>query len=399
MKLMKRMNRARVLSLLREGQELSRVRLKELTGLDGTTVTNLTRDLLKKRMLLSRGYERSTGGRRPELLALNPEWKLTLGVYLGPTRIRGVLADVRGHVREAFETTVEPSASKRWIAGAIRRVASSLSQGVPASRILGGAIAVTGMLDGQRRTIVQSAFFPALAGARLPGLIEDHAGAPVEMEVSSRCLALCELRFGAARGLENFVLLELGRGVGCAIVSEGRLQRGASGGAGELGHTVVVGEGEPCLCGHRGCLETVASVGALERAARTRLRRRGLCFNDVVHLAGEGDPRVLEIVQRAGSYVGIAASHIVNVLNPSHIVVAGELARLGAPLLEAIDASLKAHSMPVSYDAVDIRPAELGEDMGAALGAAALIIDKVFDVAPPTPANVRPGDIAMKENA
>ena len=391
MKLMKRMNRARILSLLREGEELSRVRLKELTGLDGTTVTNLTRELLKKRMLLPRGYERSTGGRRPQLLSLNPEWKLAIGVYLGPRRIRGVLADLRGQVKETVETAVGSDASRRWITRTITRMASSLQEGTVASQVLGGALAVTGMLDRGRRTIVQSAFFPALAGADLAGVLEDHIGAPVEMEVSSRCLALAEQRFGAARGLENFVLLELGRGVGCAIVAEGRIQRGASAGAGELGHTVVVQDGERCPCGHRGCLETVVSVGALERIARRRLRRRGVSFDDIVGRAAEGDDRVLEIVRQAGSYVGVAASHIVNILNPSHIVVGGELARLGPALLAAIDVSLKAHSMPVSYGAVDVRPAALSEDMGAALGAAALVIDKVFEAAAPTPAVRRAG--------
>jgi len=382
MKLMKRMNRARVLSLLREGETLSRVRLKELTGLDGTTVTNLTRDLLKKRMLLSRGYERSTGGRRPQLLALNPGWKLAIGVYLGPRRIRGVLADLRGRVQETIDTLVGADASRAWIFRTIKEVTSSLRKGAGASRVLGGGLAVTGMPDGDRRTIVQSAFFPELAGTNLLGLIEDQIKAPAEMDVSSRCLARAEQRFGAARGLENFVLLELGRGVGCAIVAEGRLQSGASAGAGELGHTVVVEDGERCPCGHRGCLETVASVGALERDARKRLRRRALSFDDIVVLADKGDGRVLEIVRGAGFHVGIAASHIVNILNPSHIVVGGELARLGTPLLQAIDTSLKAHSMPVSYDAVDIHPAQFGEDMGAALGAAALIIDKVFEAAP-----------------
>ena len=391
MKLMKRMNRARILSLLRDGRVLSRVRLKELTGLDGTTVTNLTRDLLKKRMLLSRGYERSTGGRRPQLLALNPEWKLAIGVYLGPRRVRGVLADLRGGVKETVEAAVGANASKGWISRTIKELASSLREGAGTSRILGGGLAVTGMLDAERRTIVQSAFFPALAGADLRGLIEDQIEARVEMEVSSRCLALAEQRFGIARGLGNFVLLELGRGVGCAIVAEGRLHRGASAGAGELGHTVVVEDGERCPCGHRGCLETVASVGALERVARERLRRRELSFDDIVGLADAGDDGVMEIVQQAGSYVGTAASHIVNILNPSHIVVGGELERLGTPLLEGIDASLKAHSMPVSYDAVDIRPAEFREDMGAALGAAALIIDKVFEAAPSIPAVGRAG--------
>jgi len=100
MKLMKRMNRARILTLLREGEGLSRVRLRALTGLDGTTITNLTRGLLADRMLLSLGHEQSTGGRRAELLGLNPDWKFALGLYLGPRRICGVLANLWGEIKE-----------------------------------------------------------------------------------------------------------------------------------------------------------------------------------------------------------------------------------------------------------------------------------------------------------
>ena len=382
MKLMKRMNRARILTLLREGEGLSRVRLRALTGLDGTTITNLTRGLLADRMLLSLGHEKSTGGRRAERLGLNPEWKFTLGLYLGPRRICGVLANLRGEIKERVETELAADAGRRRLVAAIQKTAAGLAERVAASRVLGTGLAVTGMVDSERRTIVQSAFFPGLVGVDLADVVRGAVSAPVEIDTSARCLGIGEARFGSARGIGTFVCLELGRGIGCAVLCDGQLHRGASGGAGELGHSTVVDNGPLCGCGHRGCLETVASVGAIESEVRKRLRRRTVRFADVVSLCQEEIPPVLEIVRRTGHYIGLSVSNIVNLLNPSHIVVGGELARLGNPLIETIDEALAEHTMPASYETLRILPADFEEDVGAALGAAGLVIDKVFQVQP-----------------
>ncbi|MFH0965438.1 MAG: ROK family protein [Planctomycetota bacterium] len=380
MKLMKSLNCARILSLLRERGTLSRVRLKELTGLDGTTITNLARELLAKKMVASRGYGESRGGRRAELLALNADWKLAMGLYLGPGRIFGALVNLGGEIRGQAEARLGSEERGGKGRAAIRSLARRLAKGARGAKILGAGLAVTGMLDRERRTLIQSEFFPELEGTDLAEFLGTVTRGPAEVDVSSRCLALGELRFGAARGIENFVMLELGRGIGCTIVTDGRLGRGSSGGAGELGHTIVLEGGPRCRCGHRGCLETVASVDALERDARKALGRESLEFREIVSMCEEGREEVREVVRQAGHYVGVSASYIVNVLNPSHIVVGGELAQLGAPLMGAIDEALRSYSMGASYEALSLVGAALSEDLGAATGAAALLIDKVFEV-------------------
>ena len=379
MRLLRRMNRARVLSLLRDAQALSRVRMKEATGLNGTTITNVTRDLMKRGLVLSNGHQRSTGGRRPELLVLNADWKYTLGIHFGPQRIYGTLVNLCGQPRETAEAAVEAGASERRLKAAIEHIVSSLCGRIAPSRLLGAAMAAPGMLGPHRAIVVQSVSFPALVGVNLKSLLGSFVGKPVELDASTRCMALGEHRFGAAKGLQNFIHVELGTGIGCAIVSEGKLHRGASASAGELGHTVAVQDGRSCPCGNMGCLETVASVGALVRDAREALGTTSFTFDDIVSMCDEGNGDVATLVHRVGRHIGLSLSHVANVFNPSHIVVGGDMVRLGPPLWDAIDAGLKKHSLPAVYRAVKLIEAELSEDVGAALGAATLVIDKVFE--------------------
>jgi len=384
MRMLKRINRAQVLALLRDGRTLPRVRMKEATGLNGTTITNVTRDLMKRGLLRSRGLELSTGGRRPELLALNADWKYTLGIYLGPGRIYGVLVNLFGQTKDAERTAVEPAASEREILAAIEQVCLSLSRRVAPSRILGAGMAGPGVFDSHRAVVVQSVAYPALAGIDLRQWLGSCVGKPVDLDISTRCMALAERRFGAAKGLQNFIHLEIGMGIGCAIVSEGKLHRGLGVSAGELGHTMAVEGGRGCPCGNQGCLETVASVGALVRDARKALGKTSLTFDNIVSMCHEGDGDVAALVHRVGRHIGLSLSRLIGVFSSSHVIVGGDLTRLGTPLLDSINAALEEYSLPAVHHAVKLIGAEFGEDAGAALGATTLIIDKVFDAHPRT---------------
>ena len=379
MKLVKHINRARVLALLRDGQALSRVRMKEVTGLNGTTITNLTRDLMRRRLVLSKGYEPSTGGRRPELLALNRDWKFTLGVYLGPRRVYGVLVNLRGETMADKRAPLEPGASDRQLLAAIEQVALSLCRRVAPSRLLGAGMAVTGMFDASMSVLAQSVFFPSLVGRDLKSLLRSWVARPVELDCGTRCMALAEGRFGAANGLKKFIYLQLGIGIGCAILTDGKLDRGASMSAGELGHTIAVQNGRICPCGKKGCLETVASVGALLRDVREALNTTSITFDDIVSMCDKGNPDVMVLVRRVGQHIGLSVSRLVSVLNPSHVVIGGDLTRLGAPLIDSIDAALREYASPAAYGVVKLVGSAFSQDVSCALGAATLIMDKVFD--------------------
>ncbi|MBL7170445.1 MAG: ROK family protein [Candidatus Omnitrophica bacterium] len=363
--LMRRINRVRILNLLRLRDSLSRIELTRETGLDGKTVTNLTQELLAKRLIISDGYETSSGGRRPELLRLNSNLKHTIGIYLDPDKIIGVLVDLRGNILKEEIFSLFKISKRKYILSGIKKITQSLIACTTRSRLLGLGFVFPGIIDRDKETIIQSSNLPVLEGIRIKEYFRKNFSLPIEIEDSSRAMALGEKWFGRAQGIDNFVFIELGVGIGCAILSRSQLHYGVSLSAGELGHTVVDINGPRCRCGHKGCLETVAS-------SRKILEK----------ISGKGRKEAQKIIADAGYYIGVGVSNLVNLLNPSHLIIGGiggELSLVGETLFKAIDRAMKKYTVSSSYNAVQVIPAALGEK-GGALGAATLILKKVFEL-------------------
>ncbi len=364
--LMRRINRVRILNLLRLQDSLSRIELTRETGLDGKTVTNLTHELLAKRLIISDGYETSSGGRRPELLRLNSNLKHTIGIYLDPNKIIGVMVDLKGNILKEKVFPLFKISKRKYILSGIKKIAQSLIACTTRSRLLGLGFVFPGIIDRDKETIIQSSNLPALEGIRIKEYLKEyfrkHFPLSVEIEDSSRAMALGEKWFGRAQGIDNFVFIDLGVGIGCAILSRSQLHYGVSLSAGELGHTVVDINGPRCRCGHKGCLETVAS-------SRKILEK----------ISGKGRKEEQKIIADAGYYIGVGVSNLVNLLNPSHLIIGGELSLVGETLFKAIDRAMKKYTVPSSYNAVQVIQAAFGEK-GGALGAATLILKKVFEL-------------------
>jgi glucokinase len=211
-------------------------------------------------------------------------------------------------------------------------------------------------------------------------------GRPVAIDNDATCAALAEWQYGAGRGVDDMVMVTLGTGIGGGIVAGGRLQRGANGFAGEIGHIVVDPDGPACPCGRKGCWERYASGTGLARLAREQVRgQRGA---RVVELAGgdpdqvrgehvqaaarEGDADALAVIDDFGRWAAIGLVSLANVLDPAMFVLGGGLAASADVLLEPIGRWFRA----LLY-APDLRPhpalvfADLGERAGA-VGAALL---------------------------
>jgi predicted NBD/HSP70 family sugar kinase len=169
----------------------------------------------------------------------------------------------------------------------------------------------------------------------------------------SQAAAMGEFTYGSDYQAENnLVVINVGHGIGSGIILNGQLFQGDSGGAGEIGHIVVVPEGgRPCRCGHFGCLETVASGQALiQQVESTLVTETGLPswvapqpldMDAVEKLNSDGDPLVHDLVESAGRYLGLAAANLVGTLNIHRIVLVGEMTRFGQPWLEAVRSSMQ----------------------------------------------------------
>ncbi|CAA7600014.1 ROK family [Acididesulfobacillus acetoxydans] len=208
-------------------------------------------------------------------------------------------------------------------------------------------------------------------------------GLPVYLENDVRCVALAEKRYGAAASSRNAICLALGTGVGAGIFVEGKLLRGASGGAGEAGHIVVVPfGGERCACGGSGCLETVASAGAVVRQAGQALRhalaageptllREPLSGRVVSEAAAAGDRIAREVLAEAGRFLGVGLVTLVNLFEPECVVIGGGMALAGESLLAPAREIVRMRAMAYVANRVKIVPAQLG-DLAGVIGAASL---------------------------
>ena len=198
-------------------------------------------------------------------------------------------------------------------------------------------------------------------------------------------VALGEWRFGAGRGARQLVCLTLGTGVGGGLILNGRLYRGASGAAGELGHMVIDPDGPHCGCGTRGCLEAHVGTAAVVRRGRAAMRAGAARLTTLVHEAdGVLTPALISQAARAGDraakriwldvgrWLGIGLANVTNLLNPERIVIGGGLSNAWPFFAPALRSTLRAQAMAVPASAVRVVRAQLGDRAGI-VGAAVLV--------------------------
>jgi len=256
--------------------------------------------------------------------------------------------------------------------------------------ILGIGIAIPGPIDIAAGIVLET---PNLAMHNLPlrDLLEAKYDCPVILENDVNAGMYGEFKKGAARGFSEVVGLFPGTGVGGGLILGGKLYRGAIGGAGEIGHTIVQVDGPLCGCGKYGCLEAVASRTALAKdlvglaangEAPTVLEKAG---TDIMRIKSSvikkaidaGEEKVIELVNRNARFLGIGMANCVNIFNPELLVLGGGLVeKLGGPYVRAAEASMREHAMRYLVKSVEVREAKLGDD-AAVTGAAALLLESL----------------------
>jgi predicted NBD/HSP70 family sugar kinase len=186
--------------------------------------------------------------------------------------------------------------------------------------------------------------------------MQQRLGMPVEIENDANLGALAEMTWGAGRECSHFAYIKAATGIGAGLVIDGRLLRGASGTAGEIGHTTLDESGALCYCGNRGCLETVASgpaIIALVSSGHPEL----LTLGQVIELASSGDARCRRAISDAGREIGVAVAGLCNLINPERVIVGGLLSRVGELLLQPIRESIRRHAVFAAAERVEVVPA------------------------------------------
>ena len=329
------------------------------TGLARATISNIVRELLAAGLVDSE----AGSGRRGSAVSLSPAAGVVAGVDFGHSHLAVAVGDLTGLVlaeerrdlatalehEEALELAAELIDSMRPDGSALRHI----GMGLPAP-----------VTDDVIRT---PAIFPGWRGVDAARAAAEVLGAPVHVENDANLGALAEHRCGVGRGQDSSVFVKISSGVGAGIIIGNNLFHGAGGTAGEIGHLTLDEQGPMCRCGSRGCLEAYTSVGAVTAMIAGQYPRASL--DDIVRAADDGDVSARRALEDAGLHLGWGLATIVNLLNPSVIVVGGDMARAGELLLEPARIGLRRHAL----DAVAQTPV-----LASALGERASLVGAVL---------------------
>ncbi|MDX6693269.1 MAG: glucokinase [Blastocatellia bacterium] len=303
-----------------------------------------------------------------------------IGVDVSGAKLHAALVTENGEVVERREAVLEREA----IAGQVARAVSELRDLAPNIAAVG--VGIPGLVNRQTDRVLVSTDLPSVVRGDIHSELMKATGLRVELENDANAAAYGEYKVGAGRGSRDMFFATIGTGIGGAIILDGKLWLGASGFAGEFGHITIDAEGDECMCGNRGCLETVASAPNIVRRTKERLYRdntsslsklaldENFTAADVAREALNGDDFALLMIERTGKYIGAAVASVINLLNIERIVLGGGVMEAGELILNPIIREAGRRAFQPCFEATQIAVAALGTD-AVSIGAAMLARD------------------------
>ena len=303
-----------------------------------------------------------------------------MGIDFGREVVRVAVADRAGELMlDARSERLEVAHEAQQALAAADQMASALLEEAELrpDRVIGAGVAVSAPVRSDAPGFASAVIFPAWAEINATDILSERLGVPVHLGNDANLGALAEATFGAGRGRRNIFYVMLSEGIGGGVIVDGRIYTGHTGAAGELGHIVVNPDGQVCRCGNRGCLATVAGGAALTAALR-QSHGPDVTLDELIPLVRDGDPGASRLIADAGEAVGRVLAGICSLLDPELVIIGGELAPAGEPLLESVRASLDRWTSPASGHKYRVVAGQLGAK-AEVLGAIALAMSHVPD--------------------
>lgn len=310
--------------------------------------------------------------------------KNRIGIDVGGTNVKIALVDDKGSILYSNSVPTRAEMGYEYTVNNIKQAIRDLMSETKVTDIEGIGFDFPGQIDYKNGIVRLAPNIPGWVNVPIAQIIEDEFKIPTRIDNDVHCAALGELNFGAGKGCENFICMTVGTGIGSGIVINGKLVRGASNAAGELGHIKLqMHDGPLCGCGDYACLEAFASGPAIVKMAEEYImggkstKFRELANPDITpYIVSEaaklGDPVAKQIFNKMGEYIGFGLTSVVNLLNPEKIIIGGGVADAGDILLNPIRETIKKRAMVVAGSAVEVVPAELGNTAGV-IGASMLV--------------------------
>ncbi len=382
------------LELVRKQGPLSRTTVADLLGKSRSSITSIVGNLLDQGVLVEIGHGESGGGRRPKMLDINKDLGYIAGADIGATSIDLALADFKGNILERVSEPADVRKGPKTVLDEVSKLVCEMlnKRGASVTDLLGFGLGVPGPVQFPAGLLVRPPLMPTWEGFPIKNYLRDRFPASrMVVDNDVNIMAIGEGNVGGGVGMDNFIFIKIGTGIGAGIISHGEIYRGTDGCAGDIGHICVDVDGPVCHCGNTGCLAAMAAGPAIaesgkqaaERGESKQLARRlrendgHLTSIDVGEVAAAGDPVANQIVSESGQMVGGVLASMVNFYNPKAIFIGGGVSNIGHQYLSTIRQSILHRATALSTRSLWIDYSKLGADAGV-YGAIWLAIEHSF---------------------
>ncbi len=386
--LIKEINKASIFQVVQDKGPISRADIAKILKLTSATVSSNMSELIQDGIVCEIGTGSSKGGRRPVLVAVSDDGVCFIGVDIHKDGVEAAIVTLKGRIVAVSERPFLHSDGdfEHDVLACIRAAREQAAD----RNIRGIGIGMHGIVDTTKNI---SVFAPAMSlrNFDLKSFIEKEERLPVYVDNDANAMAVGESWFGEAKQTKNYVFLNVGRGIGSGIVLNGEIFRGSGFAAGEIGHIRVVDNGVKCVCGKFGCLDTVATeysvmrdiANSIQSGVKSEITElvdgdmKAITIETVMEAAKDGDSCTLDALSKAGRYIGVAVSYVINILNPDMVILGGSMSLLGEYMMDSLTDAAFTLSMKECADNVRIVVSSLLERAGV-IGAATLGMRNMF---------------------
>jgi predicted NBD/HSP70 family sugar kinase len=351
-------NQRRVIEVLRDRPgptEVTQAAIARVTGLAPATVSNIVRELVAADVV-----ETTAGaGRRGTTVRISRRAGLIAGIDVGHSHLRVALGDMGGTIVGEARQRLAPTHALDEALDAMEALLDKLLLDLQQDR---NAVVTAGMglptpIEAAGR-ITDASILPGWVGVDPAAVVGRRLDRTVHVDNDANLGALAEHRWGAGRGHRCMAYVKVSSGVGCGLVFDGKVFRGGTGMAGELGHLTIDDDGPLCRCGGRGCLEAYCSISTVRALLADQLP--GADLPEIVQAATRGNAAAVRAIEDAGHHLGWGIAHLANLINPTRIVIGGDLAQAGDLLLDAVGVALRRRTLGGVGSSVTLRASALG---------------------------------------
>src|SRR6056297_2605338 len=377
-KVIKNLNQSSILRLIDEYGPISRKELSEKTEYSAATISNHVKTLIEEGFVIEKEKGLSSGGRKPVFLTINPNKGYIIGVDIEVSKVRIVSFNLKLKVEQKIEFYIEkkntPDDILEKIVDNIKKIMDK--RNIDEYDLLGIGFAVPGLVNKDRDLLE---FAPNLGckEEKISEYMNEKFKVPIFVENEANAAGIGEKEFNYDKEI-NMVYVSINEGIGCGLIFNGKLYRGASGNAGEFGHIIIESESQrSCHCGNKGCWETLASENYIYDRYVEITADKSLNIDQIYEKIKDNkqNEEIIKLFKNVGENIGIGLANIINSLSPDLMVIGGNILKIKEYLDPEIKKTINEKTLALNYDKVEVKYSKLGE-LATVYGLAKIIFNK-----------------------